>query len=144
MNGTLNMVKSAQKKEPSNSIVVFIVATNSKVSILTEKIKILFVATIAKPHIEESRVLIMKHEFAKSAEENIKQTNTPIRAGVRLVGLQSIERCGTAEVYNMEVEGTHNFAVNGGFIVHNCMDSARYFVQTMGIGMKAKRKAVRW
>lgn len=27
----------------------------------------------------------------------------------------------------MEVEGHHNFAVNGGFLVHNC-DAIRYFI----------------
>ncbi|MBR1749938.1 MAG: hypothetical protein IJ740_03510 [Ruminococcus sp.] len=47
-------------------------------------------------------------------------------------------------MYNMEVKGTHNFAVNGGVIVHNCMDSTRYFVQTMGIGIKNKKKAANW
>lgn len=26
----------------------------------------------------------------------------------------------------MEVEDFHNFAVNGGLIVHNCIDSCRY------------------
>ena len=35
------------------------------------------------------------------------------------------------DVYNMEVIGTHNFAVNGGVIVHNCMDDIRYFVNTV-------------
>ena len=40
---------------------------------------------------------------------------------------------GNYDVYNMEVEGNHNFAVNGGLIVHNCMDSMRYFVETMKI-----------
>lgn len=34
-------------------------------------------------------------------------------------------------VYNMEVDEHHNFAVNGGIIVHNCMDSMRYFVMTV-------------
>lgn len=38
----------------------------------------------------------------------------------------SIERTQNEDVYNMEVENHHNFAVNGGFIVHNC-DSLRYF-----------------
>lgn len=32
------------------------------------------------------------------------------------------------DVYNMEVENIHNFAVQGGVIVHNCYDSARYFL----------------
>ena len=31
----------------------------------------------------------------------------------------------------MEVVGTHNFAVNGGLIVHNCMDDIRYFANTI-------------
>lgn len=44
-----------------------------------------------------------------------------------------IHPAGYANVYNMEVVDNHNFAVNGGLIVHNCMDSCRYFVQTMNI-----------
>ena len=31
----------------------------------------------------------------------------------------------------MEVMGTHNFAVNGGLIVHNCMDECRYLCYTI-------------
>lgn len=38
--------------------------------------------------------------------------------GIRLVGRE--------DVYNMEVETHHNFAVNGGLIVHNCIDMTRY------------------
>lgn len=34
-------------------------------------------------------------------------------------------------VYNMEVDDHHNFSVNGGIIVHNCMDSVRYLCQTV-------------
>ena len=33
---------------------------------------------------------------------------------------------GIEDVYNMEVEDHHNFSVNGGFIVHNCLDALRY------------------
>lgn len=29
-------------------------------------------------------------------------------------------------VFNLEVKGMHNFAVNGGLVVHNCMDALRY------------------
>ena len=47
---------------------------------------------------------------------------------------------GYADVYNMEVEGNHNFAINGGLIVHNCMDSMRYFVKTMRIAVKREQK----
>lgn len=56
---------------------------------------------------------------------NIKKPNT-----VKVVG---IELDGVEDVYNMEVLGTHNFAVNGGLIVHNCMDATRYFVKTKHI-----------
>jgi hypothetical protein len=40
--------------------------------------------------------------------------------------ITSIDFVENEDVYNMEVENHHNFAVNGGFIVHNC-DSLRYF-----------------
>ena len=40
--------------------------------------------------------------------------------------VKRIVPAGTADVYNMEVEGTHDFAVNGGAIVHNCYDMVRY------------------
>ena len=35
-------------------------------------------------------------------------------------------------MYNMEVDGNHNFTVNG-LIVHNCMDAVRYMVNTMHV-----------
>lgn len=39
--------------------------------------------------------------------------------------VKSISADGRADVYNMEVKDTHDFAVNGGVIVHNC-DEWRY------------------
>lgn len=47
------------------------------------------------------------------------------------VGIAKIEEDTLADVFNMEVDDNHNFAVNGGLIVHNCMDETRYFVKTM-------------
>ena len=55
--------------------------------------------------------------------------------------VKGMSECGAEPVYNLEVADNHNFAVNGGLIVHNCMDSARYFVQTMNI-VKKKEKYV--
>lgn len=49
----------------------------------------------------------------------------------------SVEKCGVADVYNMAT-GTHNFAINGGFIVHNC-DALRYFCAARN--MKAEKPA---
>lgn len=31
----------------------------------------------------------------------------------------------------MEVDGLHNFSVNGGIIVHNCVDALRYYVNSL-------------
>ena len=41
--------------------------------------------------------------------------------------VKSVRYVGKADVYNMEVEDTHDFVVQGGVIVHNCIDDARYF-----------------
>jgi hypothetical protein len=45
---------------------------------------------------------------------------------VKYVKIKSVEICGMSDVYNMEVEGHHNFSVNGGLIVHNCYDALGY------------------
>jgi len=51
---------------------------------------------------------------------------------------------GVEDVYNMEVEDNHNFAINGGLIVHNCMDSTRYFVATSGIANPRTQYQAQW
>lgn len=40
--------------------------------------------------------------------------------------VMAIHNAGKADVYNMEVEGTHDFAIANGIIVHNCYDEFRY------------------
>lgn len=40
--------------------------------------------------------------------------------------IKSITYAGKANVYNMEVQDTHSFSVEGGIIVHNCYDEVRY------------------
>ena len=65
------------------------------------------------------------------------RTNTKKQNAVHLVGITKIEIEPNEDVYNMEVMGTHNFSVNGGVIVHNCMDDIRYFVNTV---LKNKQK----
>ena len=59
------------------------------------------------------------------------RTNIKKQNDVHLVGVAKIEIEPNEDVYNMEVIGTHNFAVNGGVIVHNCMDDTRYFAYTV-------------
>ena len=50
---------------------------------------------------------------------------------MNLAKVAKIEEIQNEDVYNMEVMGTHNFAVNGGLIVHNCMDECRYLCYTI-------------
>lgn len=63
------------------------------------------------------------------------QANTKIQdiahRYVEAVRVVSIKPVGRADVYNMEVAEHHNFSVNGGVIVHNCMDDIRYLVNTV-------------
>lgn len=42
------------------------------------------------------------------------------------VKVKSIKKVDKQDVYNMEVEKYHNFSVNGGIIIHNCIDGIRY------------------
>ena len=72
----------------------------------------------------------MLKKFARNAARRIFTTSTRNPDTVKIA---EIKLDGTEDVYNMEVPGTHNFAINGGLIVHNCMDALRYFVQTRRI-----------
>ena len=40
--------------------------------------------------------------------------------------VKNVRYVGKADVYNMEVDDTHDFVIQGGVITHNC-DSIRYF-----------------
>lgn len=88
----------------------------------------------------------MRLEDALCAAENTKQTDIQSQrhaqesVAVEYVNILSVQKKGRAPVYNMEVEENHNFAVNGGLIVHNCMDSMRYFVKSMRIIKKSLRR----
>lgn len=59
---------------------------------------------------------------------------------ITYVPIAAIKSLGKAPVYNMEVDEYHNFSVNGGIIVHNCMDATRYFVKTMRLVQKNNKK----
>ena len=40
--------------------------------------------------------------------------------------IKSIRYAGKMDVYNMEVDETHDFVIQGGVISHNCADETRY------------------
>lgn len=56
---------------------------------------------------------------------------------VKFGKIAKIEKLPREPVYNMEVATVHNFSVEGGLIVHNCMDEVRYghnhFAKTFGL-----------
>ena len=53
--------------------------------------------------------------------------------------VSKIEYAGKASVFNMEVEGTHSFVVNGGIVSHNCYDETRYFLMSRPITPTEKK-----
>ena len=50
-----------------------------------------------------------------------------------MVRIKSIKKAGRADVYNMEVEDTHDFVIQGGVIAHNCPDEVRYMCMSRPI-----------
>jgi len=96
-----------------------------------------FAQMLVKQERDSKAVLMTKNAFALSAEANLLQTNIhqngAAHQNVRLdyVGVASVKKIGRESVYNMEVDEHHNFSVNGGMIVHNCMDDTRYMCNTV-------------
>ena len=52
--------------------------------------------------------------------------------------VKSIKYAGKSDVYNLEVEDTHDFAVGSGAIVHNCYDEWRYVCMSRPIPPRSK------
>lgn len=89
--------------------------------------------------------MITKQEDVFAAEKNLFVTNIQKQkrvqevAGISCVGIKTIRKIENAPVYNMEVEDNHNFAIENGLIVHNCMDATRYFVKSMRIAVPKRQ-----
>lgn len=106
-------------------------AADGSTSTRGEKIANVSVRTLAKAHGAEKRVSMTRKERANGAEPFSSQTSTA--NGVSAVKVARVRRTGEVKpVYNLTVDETHNFAVNGGLVTHNC-DAMRYFVQTVGL-----------
>jgi hypothetical protein len=52
--------------------------------------------------------------------------------------VKRIEYAGKADVFNMEVEDTHSFVIQGGVVSQNCADSIRYFCMMRPIAAPIK------
>lgn len=68
------------------------------------------------------------------AENSLEQINIQkqklaqnhAQQNLETVRVKSVKPVGKADVYNMEVDNHHNFMVDGGFFMHNCIDATRY------------------
>ena len=97
-----------------------------------------FAAIVVKQHGEGKAGLMMKTEHVNAAGQGSAQINmekpdvVPERVrknsgtGTRFVAVQKVSPIGKQPVYNMEVQDHHNFLVQGGLVVHNCIDAVRY------------------
>lgn len=111
---------------------VHIAAKSMNQSIFTARIKIIFVLITVRRRIGVKAEQITSPRYVRDAAKNMKQINTNIQNTVRIA---KIEEDTHADVFNMEVDGNHNFSINGGLIVHNCMDETRYFVKSTKIAI---------
>lgn len=57
-----------------------------------------------------------------------------------IIKVKSITYAGKADVFNMEVEDTHNFVIQSGVIAHNCADEVRYFAMARPIKARTPAK----
>ena len=73
-----------------------------------------------------SSINIKKHDFV----QEVVRTNSRQDCH-NYVKIKRVKAIGADDVYNLEVPGVHNFAVNGGLIVHNCIDSLRYATESL-------------
>lgn len=55
--------------------------------------------------------------------------------------VKSVTYAGKADVYNLEVEDTHSFVIQGGVVSHNCADEVRYFCMSRPIKPRVAVKA---
>lgn len=96
-----------------------------------------FVTTTAKASGGDCRALMTNLEHAKSVTPLFRLTDTfgkspapknapQLEARIGDVVCLSVRPVGQADVYCLHVPEVENFAIEGGIIVHNCADVARY------------------
>ena len=107
---------------------------------ITQKTFILRIATRfvqinAKRQHVGNQVLTMLKKYARFAGRDTQRISIPRQNTARYIGVVSVEEDGTEAVYNLEVSHNNDFVINGGVVVHNCMDATRYFVKTMRIAV---------
>lgn len=88
------------------------------------------------------------HRFMMSDGEWVRLKNLAAGNELLTIGcgasekVKSIEYIGKQDVYNMEVEDTHSFVIQGGIVSHNCVDEIRYMCMKHLIPIKAAETPV--
>lgn len=100
-----------------------------------ERVKTLFAQINAKQRLGERLEQIISRRNVRGVAMSSQRTNTKSVSTAKIV---SIEWDTPEDVYNLEVEDNHNYAINGGLIVHNCMDETRYLVKTLHIARERR------
>lgn len=77
-------------------------------------------------------VFIVEKTLLPINTQKPKSVESAVPIDYELIGIKSITPIGYEDVYNMEVEDFHNFAIEDGLIVHNCIDAFRYACESIG------------
>lgn len=94
-----------------------------------------FAQTIASQQAGENQELITPKECACFAAINSSGTNTVKPNIAQSYVLRVIELDQKEAVYNLEIEGEHEFFANG-ILVHNCLDALRYVISWLTGGVE--------
>lgn len=79
-------------------------------------------------------MLVENAQYVKAGSQGVnmqKLTVAQDRVVTGFVRVVSVRLRGAQDVYNMEVAGTRCFSINGGLIVHNCLDATRYSLEKL-------------
>jgi hypothetical protein len=70
-------------------------------------------------------------KFVLSAIKFIEPLSNFITGQNSAIRIVKLQPCGSEEVYDLTVPRVENFTINGGIVVHNCVDADRYFIVTL-------------
>ncbi len=99
------------------------------------------VRTSASPPHEGTAASTTSSGHVRSAPRSSQSVSiSPQRhAADSVAEVSHVRTAGRADVYCMNVEEVHNFAVQGGVIVQNCFDTTRYYTRRAGTVIRQER-----
>lgn len=99
-----------------------------------------FVPINVKVNLEDCQESITSNENASGVKMNLQQANIQNKDFVgKLVQEITVVSDSKEEVYDLYVEGSHEYFANG-LLVHNCLDGSRYFIMEEIPATKVSKK----